>query len=168
MIRTAFYPGSFDPLTNGHLDVIGRALGLFDRLVVGVGDHHGKEPMLEVAARLALIEDVAAPLASAAGAVLDVVSFDGLVVDAARDAGAGALVRGIRDGSDFDYEMRMAHMNQSMAAGLETIFLAAAPRVGFISSTLVRQIAAMGGDISGFVPGASARAVAAALGRQSV
>ena len=165
MTRSAFYPGSFDPVTNGHLDMIGRAAAQFDRLVVGVGAHHGKKPLLDLETRLALINEVAAPLAAQAGAALEVVEFDALVVDAARDSGATALIRGIRDGSDFDYEMRMSQMNKAMAGDIETVFLAASSDVGFISSTLVRQIASMGGDVSPFVPPSSARAMQAALGR---
>ena len=165
MTRSAFYPGSFDPLTNGHLDIIGRAAGQFDRLVIGVGAHHGKKPLLGLEVRLALIEEEAGALVRQAGAALEVVSFDGLVVDAARNAGATALIRGIRDGSDFDYEMRMSQMNHAMAGDVETVFLAASANVGFISSTLVRQIASMGGDVSPFVPPSSARAMQAALER---
>lgn len=165
MTRSAFYPGSFDPLTNGHLDIIERAAAQFDRLVVGVGAHHGKKPLLTLEVRLALIEEVAEPLAKAAGASLEVVSFDALVVDAARQAGAAALIRGIRDGSDFDYEMRMSQMNRTMAGDVETVFLAASAHVGFISSTLVRQIAAMGGDVAPFVPPSSVRAMHTALER---
>ena len=163
MPRTAFYPGSFDPLTNGHLDIVERALALCDRLVIGVGAHHGKTAMLTIEARLELIEAVAGPLAHARGCELGVVPFSALVVDAAREAGASMLVRGIRDGSDFDYEMRMANMNNAMARDLDTVFLAASPAVAFISSTLVRQIATMGGNVADFVPDASARAIAAAL-----
>jgi pantetheine-phosphate adenylyltransferase len=165
MTRTAFYPGSFDPLTNGHLDIMSRALAQFDRLVVGVGAHHGKTPLLELETRLALIEEVARPLAAEAGGEIAAVSFSGLVVDAARAAGAGALVRGLRDASDFDYELRMSRMNRSMAREIDSVFFAAAPDVSFISSTLIRQIAAMGGDIAAFVPAASAAAVRAAGAR---
>jgi len=165
MTRTAFYAGSFDPPTNGHLDIIRRALAQFDRLVVGVGAHHGKTPLLALETRLALIEEVARPLAAQAGSELEAVSFAGLVVDAARAAGAGVLVRGLRDASDFDYELRMSRMNRSMAGDVETLFLAAAPEVSFISSTLVRQIAAMGGDVAAFVPAASAAAIRAATAR---
>ena len=165
MTRTGFYPGSFDPVTNGHLDIIERALLLFDRLVIGVGAHHGKTPMLALDARVALLNEVAAPIAERAGAAIEVVTFDGLVVEAARGAGARTLVRGLRDASDFDYEMRMARTNGAMAGDVATVFLPASAETGFISSTLVRQIAGMGGDVSRFVPKASARAIAAALAR---
>ncbi|MFV2092476.1 MAG: pantetheine-phosphate adenylyltransferase [Hyphomicrobiales bacterium] len=152
MAHTGFYPGSFDPLTNGHLDIITRALGLVDRLVIGIGVHAGKTPLLAPATRRALIEQSVAPLAGKTGVDFELVEFDDLVVDAARRAGAGFLIRGLRDAADFDYEARMANMNATMAPGLETIFLAASPGLSFISSTLVRQIAGMGGDISKFVP----------------
>ncbi|MHA1524424.1 MAG: pantetheine-phosphate adenylyltransferase [Alphaproteobacteria bacterium] len=152
MTHTGFYPGSFDPLTNGHVDIVTRALGLVDRLVIGIGVHAGKTPLLTADTRRQLIEGVIAPLAKAAGTDVDLVEFDGLVVDAARQAGATMLIRGLRDTTDFDYETRMANMNHTLAPDIETIFLAASPAMSFISSTLVRQIAAMGGDVSGFVP----------------
>ena len=152
MARIALYPGSFDPLTLGHIDIARRAFALADTLVVAIGTHHGKVPMLDTATRTALIESEIAPLAGSAGAKVTVMTFDGLVVDAARAAGATLLVRGVRNVTDFDYEMRMSQMNRALAAGIETVFLAAGSDVGFISSTLVRQITAMGGDVSAFVP----------------
>ena len=163
MTRTGFYPGSFDPLTNGHLDIITRGLRLVDKLVIGIGIHAGKKPLLDVATRRRLIEETVAPLAVAEGGDFALVEFDDLVVDAARRAGATVLVRGLRDTTDFDYEARMANMNHTMAPGIETIFLAASPAMGFISSTLVRQIAGMGGDISGFVPRPVINAIQASL-----
>lgn len=152
MTRVALYPGSFDPLTLGHIDIARRALLIADTLVVAIGTHHGKKPMLDVAIRRRLVEDEIAPIAAQAGAGFDVVTFDGLVVDAARAAGATLLVRGVRNVTDFDYEMRMSQMNRALEGGIETVFLAAGSDVGFISSTLVRQISAMGGDVSAFVP----------------
>jgi pantetheine-phosphate adenylyltransferase len=157
---TAFYSGSFDPPTNGHVDIIARAAALVDRLVIGVGVHHQKAPFLQTSDRVRLLEAIAERIAPGAGAEIAVVTFDNLAVDAARSHGAQAIVRGVRNVSDFDYETQMAAMNASMAPGLETIFLAAAPEVDFISSTLVRQIAAMNGDIGPFVPADVARAVA--------
>lgn len=165
MNAAGFYPGSFDPVTNGHLDIIERALKLFSRLVLGVGVHHGKTPLLDADARIAILERVVRPSAERIGSSLEIVTFDGLVVDAARSAGAPVLVRGLRDGSDFDYEHRMAAMNRTMADDVDTIYLSAAPDSAFISSSLVRQIARMGGDIEPFVPAASAEAVRAALAR---
>lgn len=165
MNRTAFYPGSFDPVTNGHLNIIERALALFSPLVVGIGAHHGKTPMLDLDTRVRLVEEAGTEAAGRTGSEVRVVTFDGLVVEAAREAGATALVRGLRDSSDFAYEIRMAHMNATMAGDVETVFLAADPETAFISSTLVRQIATMGGDVSPFVPPASAAAIASALAR---
>jgi len=152
MTRTGFYPGSFDPVTNGHVDIIARASHLVDRLVIAVGLHHGKKPLFETAERVAMIEAIAAPIASRTGTEIVVTTFDNLTVDAARAAGAQVIVRGLRDSGDFDYEMQMAGMNGAMAADIETIFLAASPGVRHVAATFVRQIAAMGGDVSPFVP----------------
>lgn len=157
MPRVAYYPGSFDPVTNGHLDIVGRACRLADRLVVAIGTHPGKAPLFSVDERRAMLEETCAPAAAAAGAGFQVATFDGLVVAAALEAGAGLLIRGLRDGADFDYEMQMAGMNAELAPGLQTVLLPAAPVVRPISATLVRQIAAMGGDVSAFVPPAVAR-----------
>jgi pantetheine-phosphate adenylyltransferase len=159
--RTALYPGSFDPLTFGHIDVATRAFALADRLVVAIGTHHGKAPRLSAETRGALIEAEIGPLAARAGGTLEVVTFDGLAVDCATAHGATIIVRGLRGFVDFDYETPMAQMNATMAPGVQTVFLAAAPHVGFISSTLVRQVSAMGGDVSAFVP----ESVRAALGK---
>ncbi|KRE16583.1 phosphopantetheine adenylyltransferase [Bosea sp. Root381] len=159
MTRTAFYTGSFDPVTNGHADVIAAAAGLCDRLVLAIGVHPGKTPLLTAERRAELLREVATPLLAARGAVLDVVTFDDLAVDAARRAGASIIVRGLRDGSDLDYEMQMAGMNAVMAPEVQTVFLPASPGVRYITATLVRQIAAMGGDVAPFVP----EAVLAAL-----
>jgi pantetheine-phosphate adenylyltransferase len=150
--RTALYPGTFDPLTNGHVDMLEAAFRLCERLVVAVGVHPAKSPMLPAADRLALIEAVAGPIAHEAGVSLEVRTFDGLVVDFAREVGASILIRGLRDGTDLDYEMQMAGMNGTMAPWLQTIFLPASPEARHITATLVRQIAAMGGDIAPFVP----------------
>ncbi|VAW12560.1 Phosphopantetheine adenylyltransferase [hydrothermal vent metagenome] len=152
MARIALYPGSFDPLTLGHIDIARRAFALADTLVVAIGTHHGKTPVLDAATRATLIETEIGALAASAGAKVKVMTFDGLVVDAARTAGATLLVRGVRNVTDFDYEMRMSQMNRALEARIETVFLAAGSDVGFISSTLVRQISAMGGDVSAFVP----------------
>lgn len=115
MTRTAFYTGSFDPVTNGHADVIAAAAGLCDRLVLAIGVHPGKTPMFSAEERAALLKEVAAPLLAPHGTALEVVTFDDLAVDAAKRAGAGIIVRGLRDGSDLDYEMQMAGMNATMA-----------------------------------------------------
>ena len=150
--RVALFAGSFDPITNGHVDVVGKAVRLADRLVVAIGIHPGKTPLFSADERLAMIAEVCAPLARAAGCELSTVTFAELVVTAARTAGATMLVRGVRDATDFDYEMQMAGMNAAMAPEVQTVFLPAAPAVRPITATLVRQIAGMGGDISSFVP----------------
>jgi len=152
MPRTALYAGSFDPVTNGHLDVVRSACRLADRLVLAIGVHPGKAPLFSAEERLAMLEETCAPLAKEAGCELACVTFDNLVVEAARKHGAGLLIRGLRDGTDFDYEMQMAGMNQAMAPGVQTVFLPASPAVRPIAATLVRQIAGMGGDVSAFVP----------------
>ena len=152
MFRTAFYSGSFDPMTNGHLDVIVHAAALCDRLVVGVGSNPNKAGLFTVAERLRLIEDAAAAAVSAEGCELEVLAFSGLAVEAARAAGARVIVRGLRDSTDFDYEMQMAGMNGAMAPELRTVFLPASSPVRPITATLVRQIAAMGGDVAPFAP----------------
>ena len=150
--RIALFAGSFDPITNGHVDVVAKAVRLADRLVVAIGIHPGKTPLFSVDERLAMIDEVCAPLARAAGCELSAVTFADLVVTAARRAGATMLLRGVRDATDFDYEMQMAGMNGAMAPEIQTVFLPAAPPVRPITATLVRQIAGMGGDVSSFVP----------------
>ena len=162
MERTAFYPGSFDPPTNGHVDVLLQALGLVDRVVVGIGVHPGKVPLFSFDERVDLIEAAVAEAVgtSDAGRVATV-PFSRLAVDAAAEHGATMLIRGLRDGTDLDYEMQMAGMNRTMAPDVQTVFLPASPSVRPITATLVRQIARMGGDISPFVPSAVASAMAA-------
>jgi pantetheine-phosphate adenylyltransferase len=156
MPRTALYAGSFDPITNGHLDVIRQAAGLADRLVLAIGIHPGKTPLFSADERLAMLEEVCAPIAKAAGAELSCVTFGDLVISAADREGATILIRGLRDATDFDYEMQMAGMNATMAPKIQTIFLPASPAARPITATLVRQIAKMGGDITPFVPAAVA------------
>lgn len=151
-MRSGFYPGSFDPLTNGHVDVLKSAFPLVDRLVIAVGIHPGKTPMFSAQERLDLVDRCCGPLARAAGVKLEGVTFDGLTVDAARVAGCNIVIRGLRDGTDLDYEMQLAGMNQTMAPNIHTVFVPASPLVRPITATLVRQISAMGGDVSGFVP----------------
>jgi pantetheine-phosphate adenylyltransferase len=158
MPRIAFYAGSFDPVTLGHMDLIGRGLRLFDRLVVGIGVHHGKKPMFSADERVAMLEAEIAGFGPHAANV-DIVTFDNLVVDAAVQHGALVLLRGLRDATDFDYEMQMAGMNGSLPAGLETVFLPAAPGQRHIAATFVRQIAQMGGDVAPFVPASVAQAL---------
>ncbi len=152
MPRIALYAGSFDPVTNGHLDVVRHAVRLADRLVIAVGVNPGKAPLFSADDRLAMLRDLCAPIAREAKCELACVTFSGLVVEAARQAGATLLVRGLRDGTDFNYEMQMAGMNEAMAPEMQSVFLPASPMVRPITATLVRQIAGMGGDVSAFVP----------------
>jgi pantetheine-phosphate adenylyltransferase len=165
MTRTGFYPGSFDPVTYGHLDVIARSARLVDRLVLGVGVHHGKPGLIAIEERLRVLEEVTSPIAAHAGISIEISTFEGLAVDSARACGAGLVIRGLRDATDFDYEVQMGQMNAAMAPDIETIFLAASPGTRMIASSLVKQIARMGGDISPFVPEAAERAVTRALSR---
>jgi len=152
MPRIAFYPGSFDPITNGHLDVVRHSVPLCDRLVVAIGVHPGKKPLFTTEERLKMLHEVCGPVAAAAGCVLEAVTFDDLAVTAARTHGATIMIRGLRDGTDLDYEMQLAGMNGTMAPEVHTVFLPASPAVRPITATLVRQIAGMGGDVSAFVP----------------
>lgn len=157
MPRIGFYSGSFDPVTHGHIDVIQRALGLVDELAIGIGVHHGKVPMFTAEERIAMLEAETRALTKKHGGKVRVVTFSGLVVDAAREAGASLILRGLRDGTDFNYEMQMAGMNGAMAPDIETVFLPASPGVRHIAASLIRQIATMGGDVAPFVTAAVAR-----------
>jgi len=152
MPRVALYPGSFDPVTNGHLDVVQQAVALCDRLIVAVAVHPGKKSLFSTAERLEMLGAVCAPIAKKAGCAFEATTYDNLTVAAARAAGATIMVRGLRDGTDLDYEMRLAGMNQAMAPEVHTVFVPASPAVRPITATLVRQIAGMGGDFSAFVP----------------
>lgn len=158
-MRTGFYPGSFDPVTYGHLDIIARAARIVDKLVVGVGVHGSKQVLLSGAERVALIEQAVKPIAEHAGVKISVVTFDGLTVEAAKKAHAGVIIRGLRDASDFDYEVQMAQMNGALSPDVETVFLAASPATRMIASSLVKQIAKMGGDTSLFLPSEAQAAV---------
>jgi pantetheine-phosphate adenylyltransferase len=157
----AFYAGSFDPVTNGHVDVLARALALFPRVVVAIGVHPGKAPLFSAEERAAMIGEIGTPLAAQSGAQMQVVTFDDLAVAAAARHGAGVFIRGLRDGTDLDYEMQLAGMNGAMAPAIQTVFLPASPSVRPITATLVRQIAAMGGDVKPFVPASVAARLAA-------
>ena len=151
-MQSGFYPGSFDPPTLGHVDILTRAMKLVDRLVVGIGVNADKTAIFSVQERMNMLHACLDEAAQAAKCELEILAFDGLVVDAARIAKAPLIIRGLRHAGDFEAESRMMAMNQRMAAEIETIYLTTAPETGFISSTLVRQIAQMGGDFSPFVP----------------
>src|SRR3954447_4445343 len=150
--RIGLYPGTFDPVTNGHLDVIGRAARLLDKLVVGVAINTGKGPLFSLEERGELVTAEIAPIASRNGMSIEVVPFDTLLVDFARKVGATMIVRGLRAVSDFDYEFQMAGMNYRMAPDIETVFLMASETHQFIASRLVKEVAMLGGDITSFVP----------------
>jgi pantetheine-phosphate adenylyltransferase len=157
MKRTGFTSGSFDPPTNGHVDVIQRAARMVDTLVIGIGVHPGKTPLFSTQEKIEMLKAETAAVAKDTGCRIDIVTFDTLTVDAARAAGASVIFRGLRDGTDFDYEMQMAGMNGAMAPDIDTVFLPASPQVRHITGTLVRQIAMMGGNVSQFVSPAVAR-----------
>jgi pantetheine-phosphate adenylyltransferase len=145
-VRRAVCPGSFDPVTNGHVDVISRAAALYDELVVAVLVNPGKAGLFTVDERMALLRDAVADVPN-----VTVDSFQGLLVDYCRSKDIPVIVKGLRAVSDFEYELQMAQMNRELA-GVETLFVPTAPQVGHLSSSLVKQIATFGGDVSGLVP----------------
>ncbi len=150
--RIGLYPGTFDPVTNGHIDIIGRSVRLMDRLVIGVAINTGKGPLFSVEERVELVQAETSEIAHRNGTIIEVVPFQGLLIDFARKLGACMIVRGLRAVTDFDYEFQMAGMNYRMAPDIETVFLMASERHQFIASRLVKEVAALGGDISSFVP----------------
>ena len=152
MPRIALYPGSFDPVTNGHLDVVQHAVTLCDHLIVAVAVHPSRKSLFSTEERLEMLRAACAPIAKKAGCAFEASTYDNLTVAAARAAGATIMIRGLRDGTDLDYEMQLAGMNQAMAPDVHTVFVPASPAVRPITATLVRQIAGMGGDFSAFVP----------------
>ena len=156
MARVGLYPGTFDPMTNGHLDIIGRAVKLVDRLVIGVAINEGKGPMFTLEERVAIIQQETAHLTRIAE--IQVQPFEGLLMHFARDIGAGIIVRGLRAVADFEYEFQMTAMNQQLDRDIETVFLMADPRHQAVASRLVKEIAKLGGDVSKFVtPGVAER-----------
>ncbi|MEO5565265.1 MAG: pantetheine-phosphate adenylyltransferase [Luteimonas sp.] len=154
--RIAVYPGTFDPITNGHVDLVDRAAPLFERLLVGVAESPGKRPALALALRVDLAREALAHHDN-----VEVRGFDGLLAHFVRDLGAGVLLRGLRAVSDFEYEFQLASMNRHLVPEVETLFLTPAEEYGFISSSLVREISRLGGDVSSFVPPAVAQALTA-------
>jgi pantetheine-phosphate adenylyltransferase len=151
-MQVALYPGSFDPVTNGHVDVVRHAARLAGRLVIAIGVHPGKTPLFPVDDRIAMLEETCGVMVRELGCEFACVTFDDLAVSVARRVGATIIVRGLRDGTDLDYEMQLAGMNAAMAPEVQTVFLPASPLVRPITATLVRQIAGMGGDVAAFVP----------------
>ena len=154
--RMAVYPGTFDPITNGHVDLVQRASPLFERLVVGVAESPAKRPALPLALRVELARNALAGFPN-----VEVRGFDGLLANFVRELGAGVLLRGLRAVSDFEYEFQLASMNRHLIPQAETLFLTPAEEYGFISSSLVREISRLGGDVSAFVPPAVAQALQA-------
>jgi pantetheine-phosphate adenylyltransferase len=150
--RIALYPGTFDPVTNGHLDIIARAARLADRLVIGIAMNAGKSPIFSLEERAELVRAEIAPIAAKTGAEIEVRPFETLLISFANEVGANMIVRGLRAVSDFDYEFQMAGMNYRLDPNIETVFLMASEHHQFISSRFVKDIAALGGDISSFVP----------------
>jgi pantetheine-phosphate adenylyltransferase len=144
---TAIYPGTFDPITNGHIDLVQRAARLFDKVVVGVAESAGKQPVMPLAERIQLAQDALAGMRN-----VTVCGFNILLVEFVKQQGATVIIRGLRAVSDFEYEFQLASMNRHLDAGIETVFLTPAEQYSFISSSLVREIAKLGGDISAFVP----------------
>jgi pantetheine-phosphate adenylyltransferase len=157
-VRTAIYPGSFDPFTNGHLDVVHRAARLFDRVIVAVAKNDGKHPLFNLEERTALIQKSIKDLPN-----VEAGAFDGLLVDYVKTYSAQAVVRGLRAISDFEFEFQMALMNRSLNDSFETIFMMPKDSYTFLSSRIVKEIARLGGDVSAFVPAHVRAALAAKL-----
>ena len=149
--RIGVYPGTFDPITNGHVDIIGRATRVVDRLIIGVAVNAGKGPLFTLDERVSMVEDEIAALKSGNGALIEVRPFEGLLMSFVQSCGASLIVRGLRAVSDFEYEFQMTGMNARLAPKIETVFLMASENHQFISSRLVKEIGALGGDISKFV-----------------
>lgn len=154
-MKVAVYPGTFDPITNGHTDLINRASRLFDDVIVAVAASAGKAPICAVDERMALARTVLEGIPN-----VEVISFDSLLVDFVRQLGAGVILRGLRAVSDFEYEFQLAGMNRRLAPDIETVFLTPAEQYSYISSSLVREIARLGGDVSEFVHPAVTSALA--------
>ena len=163
MNTTGVYPGSFDPITNGHLDIVARATAVFDTVVVAVLANPRKSPLLGVEDRMRIIEEALAETGIASGRVL-IRAFDGLTVDLCRALGATAIVRGLRAISDFETEMQLAHNNRVLAPDIDTVFFMTSVANGYVSSSLVKEISSFGGDVSGMIPTAAQRALSAASG----
>lgn len=159
--QLAIYACSFDPPTNGHLDLVERASKLFPKVVVALGQHPTRSPLFTVEERVKLLERVCAPMEN-----VEVALFDGLLVDYARKIGARIIVRGLRAATDFEYELQIAHANADLAPEVDTVFLPTRTNYGFISASLVREIASHGGDVSRYAPTAVCEALTAKYGRK--
>jgi pantetheine-phosphate adenylyltransferase len=157
--RIAVYPGTFDPITNGHVDLVSRAANLFDKIIVGVAESPGKSPALPLDERVNLTRIALSEIPN-----VEVLGFDSLLAHFVHEVGAGVLLRGLRAVSDFEYEFQLASMNRHLIPNVETLFLTPAEQHSFLSSTLVREIARLGGDVSGFVHPAVAAALSARWG----
>jgi pantetheine-phosphate adenylyltransferase len=155
----AVYPGTFDPITNGHLDILDRALHLFDRIIVTIASNPRKQPLFTLEERIEHIRDAMSALGK--GDRIDYASFDGLLVDFCRSRGATVIVRGLRALADFEYEFQFAHMNRRLAPGIDSVFLMTDERNHYVSSSLVKEVASLGGDVTGLVPPQVQRALAA-------
>ncbi|MBB5721725.1 pantetheine-phosphate adenylyltransferase [Loktanella ponticola] len=153
-MRTGFYPGTFDPVTHGHTDIVRRACSLVDRLVIGVAINRDKGPLFTLDERVAMIKAECVPLGIATGCEIVVHPFENLLIDCAREVGANVIVRGLRAVADFEYEYQMVGMNRAMDSSIETVFLMADAKNQAIASKLVKEIARLGGDVSKFVPAA--------------
>lgn len=165
MNHVAVYPGSFDPITNGHLDIIARAANVFETVIVGVLANPRKAPLLDVDTRIQVIREALATNGPTSGRV-DVEAFDGLTVELCRARGAGSIVRGLRAISDFETEMQLAHNNRVLAPGVDTVFFMTSVDFGYVSSSLVKEIAAFGGDVSTMIPAAAVAALSDRAGRR--
>jgi pantetheine-phosphate adenylyltransferase len=164
-MSVAVYPGSFDPITNGHIDIVERAASVFETVVVAVLANPRKAPLLAVDERIEVIRAALAEHAAAPGRI-EVASFDGLTVEFARSRGAHAIVRGLRAISDFETEMQLAHNNRVLAPEVDTVFFMTSAANSYVSSSLVKEIASFGGDVSGMVPASAGQALARAFGRR--
>ncbi len=151
-MRIGLYPGTFDPVTHGHLDIIRRASALVDRLVIGIAINRDKKPLFSLEDRVAMVEAESSSIAAATGTEIVVHPFENLLIDCARDVGAGVIIRGLRAVADFEYEFQMVGMNRALDSSIETVFLMAEARHQAIASKLVKEIARLGGDVSKFVP----------------
>jgi pantetheine-phosphate adenylyltransferase len=163
-VKVAVYPGSFDPITNGHLDVVLRAARVFDRLVVAVLENPRKAPLLDAASRVDVIAAAVRDHDPSVADRIEVRAFDGLTVDFCGQVGAGFIVRGLRATSDFETELQLAHNNRRLAPGIDTVFFMTSIEHGYVSSSLVKEIARFGGDVSTMVPPVSLEALERALG----